>query len=143
MKMLTLARISPRNIYLNLFGGAHFQWRSLRARNIPKRTCQKYVWTAIFPWSYFSLKLQILCLFRARSSKTVECRFTLKHQKQPSEVFCKFRKVVNVRKVVLRNFANSQESTKLKLYNNWSAQAVNSALCEIQRNQSDLLTFKN
>ena len=32
---------------------------------------------------------------------------------------------------------------KLKLYNNWSAQAVNSVLCEIQRNQSNLLTFKN
>ena len=31
---------------------------------------------------------------------------------------------------------------KLKLYN-WSAQAVNSVLCEIQRNQSNLLTFKN
>ena len=32
---------------------------------------------------------------------------------------------------------------KLKLYNNWSGQAVNSALCEIQRKQSNLLTFKN
>ena len=32
---------------------------------------------------------------------------------------------------------------KLKFYNNWSAQAVNSMLCEIQRNQSNLLTFKN
>ena len=32
---------------------------------------------------------------------------------------------------------------KLKLYNNISAQAVNSVLCEIQRNQSNLLTFKN
>ena len=32
---------------------------------------------------------------------------------------------------------------KLKLYNNWSAQAVNSVVCEIQRNQSNLLTFKN
>ena len=32
---------------------------------------------------------------------------------------------------------------KLELYNNWSAQAVNSVLCEIQRNQSNLLTFKN
>ena len=32
---------------------------------------------------------------------------------------------------------------KLKLYNNWSAQAVNSVLYEIQRNQSNLLTFKN
>ena len=35
---------------------------------------------------------------------------------------------------------------KLK-YNNWSAQAVNSIsdcdTCEIQRNQSNLLTFKN
>ena len=31
----------------------------------------------------------------------------------------------------------------LKLYINWSAQAVNSVLCEIQRNQSNLLTFKN
>ena len=34
-------------------------------------------------------------------------------------------------------------SIKLKLCNNWSAQAVNSVLCEIQRNQSNLLTFKN
>ena len=32
---------------------------------------------------------------------------------------------------------------KLRLSNNWSAQAVNSVLCEIQRNQSNLLTFKN
>ena len=32
---------------------------------------------------------------------------------------------------------------KLKLFNNWSAQAVNSVLFEIQRNQSNLLTFKN
>ena len=32
---------------------------------------------------------------------------------------------------------------KLKLYNNRSAQAVNSLLCEIRRNQSNLLTFKN
>ena len=32
---------------------------------------------------------------------------------------------------------------KLKIYNNWSAEAVNSVLCEVQRNQSNLLTFKN
>ena len=32
---------------------------------------------------------------------------------------------------------------KLKLYNNISAQAVNSVLCEIQRNQTYLLNFKN
>ena len=32
---------------------------------------------------------------------------------------------------------------KLKLYNDWSAQAVNSVLCEIQINQSNLVTFKN
>ena len=32
---------------------------------------------------------------------------------------------------------------KLELYNNWSAQAANNVLCEIQRNQSNLLTFKN
>ena len=31
---------------------------------------------------------------------------------------------------------------KLKLYNNWLAQALISVLCEIQRNQSNLLTFK-
>ena len=36
-----------------------------------------------------------------------------------------------------------QHLIKLKLYNNWSAQAVNSVLCEIQRNQSNLLTSKN
>ena len=32
---------------------------------------------------------------------------------------------------------------KLKLYNFWSAQSVNSVLCEIQRNQPNLLNFKN
>ena len=32
---------------------------------------------------------------------------------------------------------------KLNLYNIWSAQVVNSVLCEIQRNQSNFLTFKN
>ena len=32
---------------------------------------------------------------------------------------------------------------KLKLYNNSSVHAINSVLCEIQRNQSNLLTFKN
>ena len=32
---------------------------------------------------------------------------------------------------------------KLKLYNNRSVQTVISVLCEIQRNQSNLLTFKN
>ena len=32
---------------------------------------------------------------------------------------------------------------KLKLHNNWSAQAVNIVLCEIQRNQLNLLIFKN
>ena len=32
---------------------------------------------------------------------------------------------------------------KLKLCNNWSAQAVNSVLCQIQRHQSNLFTFKN
>ena len=32
---------------------------------------------------------------------------------------------------------------KLKRYNNISAQAVNSVLCEIQRNQTYLLNFKN
>ena len=32
---------------------------------------------------------------------------------------------------------------KPKLYNNLTAQAVNSVLCEIQRSRSRLLTFKN
>ena len=32
---------------------------------------------------------------------------------------------------------------KFKLYNNWPAQAVNSVLSKIQRNQSNVLTFKN
>ena len=82
--ILTLARISPSNIYLNLFGRAHFHWRSLEACNIAKRTCLSYVWTAIILWSYCSLfksvhcKLQVLHLFQARNSKTIDCRFTLK-----------------------------------------------------------------
>ena len=97
MKMLTLARIAPRNNYLNLFGGEYFHWRSLKVCNIAKITCLNYVSMSIFPWSYCSFKLQILRLFRARSSKTVECRFTLKGQKQPPKLFCK--------KCVLRNFS--------------------------------------
>ena len=88
--MLTLARISPRNNHLKLFGGAHFHWRSLKVCNLAKRTCLNYVWTVIFPWSYCSLKLQILILW-ARIYKTVDCRFTLKRQKQSSEVFYKKR----------------------------------------------------
>ena len=32
---------------------------------------------------------------------------------------------------------------KLKLYNKWSAQAGNSMLCEIRRNHSNLLSFKD
>ena len=32
---------------------------------------------------------------------------------------------------------------KLKLYNHWSVQTVITVLYEIQRNQSNLLTFKN
>ena len=32
---------------------------------------------------------------------------------------------------------------KLKLYNNWSVQAVSSVICEIKRKQSNLLIFKN
>ena len=35
--MLKLARISPKNIYLNLILEAHFHWRSLKACNIAKR----------------------------------------------------------------------------------------------------------
>ena len=38
---------------------------------------------------------------------------------------------------------NEHHLIKLKLYNNISAQAVNSVLCEIQRNQTYLLNFKN
>ena len=96
--MLTLARISPRNIYLNLLGGAHFYWRSLKACNKAKRTCSNYVCMAIFPWSYCSLKLQIFRLFRARSSITAECRFTLKRPKHPPEVFCKKKFFINLEK---------------------------------------------
>ena len=91
-KKLTLARISPRNIYLNLLGGPNLYWRNLKACNIARRTCLTYVWTTIFSWSYCSLKIQILRLFRARSSTTIGCRFTLKRQKQPPEVFYKKRR---------------------------------------------------
>ena len=37
----------------------------------------------------------------------------------------------------------AHNSIKHKLYNNGLAQAINSVLCEIQRRQSNLLTFKN
>ena len=41
-------------------------------------------------------------------------------------------------------FTNAEYNLiKLKVYSNWSAQAVHSVSCEIQRNQSNLLTFKN
>ena len=89
---MTLARIFSSNIYLNFFSKAHFYWRSLKSCNIAKRNCLSYVWMAKLSWSYCSFKIQILRLFRARSSKTMECRFTMKHQKQPLEVFCKKRR---------------------------------------------------
>ena len=62
-------------------------------------TLERKCWTAVFAWSYCSLKLQILRLFRARSSKTVKCRFTLKCQKQLPEVFCKKRCSEKFRKI--------------------------------------------
>ena len=44
----------------------------------------------------------------------------------------------------LQSFTHAEHDLiKLKLYDNWSAQAVSSVLCGIQRNQSNLLTFKN
>ena len=116
MKMLTLARICPRNIYLNLFGGAHFYWRSLKACKIAKRTCFSYVWTAIFSWSYCSLKIQVLHLFPGKSSKIIECWFTLKRQKQPPEVFCKKRRPATLLK---------KETL---------AQVFSSEFCEISKN---------
>ena len=90
--MLTLARISLRNIYLNLFGGAHFHWRSLKACNIAKRTSLNYVWTAIFPW--LSLKLQIFRRFRIRSSK-IDSLWNAKSS----------HRRCSVRKGILRKFA--------------------------------------
>ena len=125
-KMLTLARISPRNIYLNLFGRAYFHWRSLKACNIAKTTCLSYVLTAIFPWSYCSLKLQILRLFRARSSKTIEYRFTLKRQKQPPDVFCKKRSFA---KFTEKHLCQSLFFKKEAL-----AQAFSCEICEISEN---------
>ena len=62
-KKLTLARISPRNIYLKLFSGAHFYWSRLKACNIAKRTCLSYVWTAVFLWSYCHLKFRYCACF--------------------------------------------------------------------------------
>ena len=46
-KKLTPARTSPRNVYLNLFGGAHFQVENC---NIAKKTCLSLN-------SYISMKL--------------------------------------------------------------------------------------
>ena len=110
-KRLSLPRICSRNIYLNLFGGAHFHWRSLKACNIAKKTCLNYVWTVIFPWSFCSLKLQILRLFRARSSKTMCCRFTLKRQKQPPEMFFEkaFLEISQDRQFIKVGFSTSKK----------------------------------
>ena len=119
-KKLTLARTSSRNIYLNLFGLAHFLWRSIKPCNIAKKTCLNYVWTVIFPRSFCSLKLQILPLFRARSSKTIECRFTLKHRKQPPDVLCK-----------KRSFHKIHRKTPLP---ETLAQAFSCEFCEISSN---------
>ena len=129
MKILTLTRISPRNIYLNFFGGAHFKWRSLKARNIVKRTCLNYVWTAIFPWSYFSLKLQILRLFRARSSKTVEVESLW--NTRSSYRSC------SVRKDVLRNFpkfTGKYICQSLFFKKETVAQVFSCEFCEISKN---------
>ena len=133
-KKLTLARISPRNIYLNLFGGAHFHWRSLKACNIAKKTCLSYVWTFIFPWSFSSLFVQvfvhvILRLFRARSSKIIECRFSLKRQKQPPDVFCKKRCSQNFVKFTGKHLCQSLFFKKEAL-----AQVFACQFCKIYKN---------
>ena len=62
-KKLTLARICLRNIYLNLFGGAHFYWRSLKTCNITKKTCLNYVQTVIFPWNLVYLNFRYCVCF--------------------------------------------------------------------------------
>ena len=128
--MLALAKISPRNIYLNLFAGAHFHWRSLKACNIAKRTCLNYVWTAIFPWSYCSLKLQILRLFRARSSKTVDCIDSLWNARSSHRRF-------SVRKDVFRNFAKctgKHQWQSLFFKKETLAQAFSCEFCDISKN---------
>ena len=48
-----------------------------------------------------SLKIHIVRLFRARSSKTIECRFSLKCQKRPPDVFFKKRKPATLLKLRL------------------------------------------
>ena len=123
---LTLARICPRNIYLNVFARAHFHWRSLKACNIAKKTCLNYVWTVIFPWSFCSLKFQILRPFRARSSKTMECRFTLKRHWR-----------CFVRKKVLKNFAKftgKHLCQSLFFKQETLAQSFSCEFCEISKN---------
>ena len=95
--MLTLARIYPRNIYLNFFGGTNFHWKSIKACNIAKKTYLNYVWTAIFPWSYCSLKLQILRCFEQKVLKlqSVDSLWSGKS----------IHRRCSLRKDVLRNFA--------------------------------------
>ena len=126
---MTLARISPRNVYLNLFGGAHFSCRSLKASNIAKKTCLNYVWTVIFPWSFCSLKLQILRLFRAKSLKlqSVDSLWNARSS----------HRRCSVRKEVLKNFA---KFTGKHLWQNLFfkkealAQAFCCEFCEISKN---------
>ena len=126
-KKLTIAIICPRNIYLNLFGRVHFHWRSLKACNIVKKTCLNYALRVIFPLSFCSIKLQIVRLFRARSSKTIECRFTLKRQKQPPEVFCK-KVLKNVSTFIGKHLCQSL------FIKETLAQALFCEFCEISKN---------
>ena len=126
---MTLARICPRNIYLNLFGEAHFHWRSLKACSIAKKTSLNYVWMVIFPGSFCSLELQIMRLFRARSSNTQECRFTLKCQKHPAEVFCKKGSIKNYAKFTGKHLCQS-----LFFKNETLARAFSCEFCEISKN---------
>ena len=104
-KKLTPARICPRNIYLNIIGGTHFHWRSVKACNIAKKTCLNYFWTVILEWSFCSIELQILRLFRARSSKTKDCKFTLKCLPEAATG------VVLQERNLLKISQNSQENT--------------------------------
>ena len=94
--MLTLARISAKNIYPNLFDGAHFHWRSLKACNIAKRTCLNYVWTGIFPWSYCSLNFRYCACFKQKVLKlySVDSLWNARRS----------HRGCSVRKSVLRNF---------------------------------------
>ena len=126
---MTLVGICPRNIYLNLFGGAHFHLRSLKACNIAK----KLVWTRFerlyFHEGFVHLNFRYCACFEQEVLKleSVDSLWNVRSSQRR----------YSVRKKVLKTFTKSTGKHLCQSHffkKETLAQAFSSEFCEIPKN---------